>query len=75
MDFSMRGVMRATMKLVNQLVAIATPTALPLTPGGNISLGMIQLTQPIEKAKLEMYNHTKTAAAQPAERCEAQESL
>jgi len=43
---SMRGVMSATIKFVSQLVAIDTPTALDRTPGGKISEGMIQLTQP-----------------------------
>jgi hypothetical protein len=42
------------MKFVNQFVEIATPTALQRTPCGNILLGMIQLTHPIEKAKLEI---------------------
>jgi hypothetical protein len=46
--------MSATMKFVSQFVEIATPTALERTPGENISLGMIQLTHPIEKAKLEI---------------------
>lgn len=40
--------------LINMLVEIATLTDVPLADDGNISEGMIQLTKPVLKAKLEI---------------------
>jgi hypothetical protein len=47
--------------LVSQFVEMDTPTALARTPGGNISDGIIQLTQPVQ-IQVSIYSNSRTGS-------------